>query len=244
MRRSRIAALTAASTLLVSGAFAANASALFHEYRISEVHQGTSTATGDFVELQAFTSGQNLVGGHYVITYDGGNTAKSTFQFPSNVANAASQATILVANDASVTGADFIAPDGLNVVNNNGAACFVNTTVPLTGIDCVDWGTAMGGTLPSPAGAPISGGLRDNQSFSRSIARGCATALDAADDTNTSSADFALATPSPRPNSATPTETPCATKKKKKCKKKKKKGKGKYGAGAAKKKKCKKKKKK
>ena len=151
-----------------------------------------------------FSAGQNLVGGHYVITYDGGNSAMSTFQFPSIVANAASQATILVANDASVTGADFIAPGGLNVVNTNGAVCFVNTTVPLVGIDCVDWGPAMGGTLPSPAGTPIPTGLGDNESFSRSLARGCATALDTADDTNNSSVDFALATPSPRPNSVAP----------------------------------------
>jgi hypothetical protein len=247
MRRSRITALTAATTLAVTGAFAAGAGAAYHEYRISEVHQGTATATGDYVELQAFSANQNFIGGHYVITYDGGNNALSTFQFPPGpVGNAASQATILVANDASVTGADFIAPGGLNVVNTNGAACFVDTTVPLVGVDCVDWGPAMGGTLPSPAGTPIASGLLDNQSYSRSIARGCATALDAADDTNNSSADFALATPSPRPNSATPTETLCAPKGtggKKKCKKKKKK-KSNGSPYAAKKKKCKKKKKK
>ena len=177
-----------------------------------------------------------------MITYDGGNNAISTFQFPSNPANGANQATVLVANDASVTGADFVAPGGLNVINTNGAACFVSTLAPLTGLDCVDWGPAAGGTLPSPAGTPVpGGGLGDNQSYSRSIVRGCVTALDLADDTNNSSADFFPATPSPRPNSVTPTETPCPTPPaKKKCKKKKKKGKSAVAAA----KKCKKKKKK
>ena len=111
----------------MSGAFAANASALFHEYRISEVHQGASTATGDFVELQVVhRRARTWLGATTSYTYDGGNTAMSTFQFPSNVAERRTvSATILVANDASVTGADFIAPDGLNVVNTDGAACFV-----------------------------------------------------------------------------------------------------------------------
>jgi hypothetical protein len=245
-RRFKRIGLASCLPVVLGATFAASAGASYHEYRISEVHQGTATATGDYVELQAFSANQNLVGGHYVYTYDGANNPMSTFQFPTLVNNAASQATILIANDASVTGADFIAPGGLNVVNTNGAACFIDTLTPLTGVDCVDWGPAMGGTLPSPAGTPLPGALADNQSFSRSIARGCATALDPADDTNNSSADFALAAPSPRPNSATPTETLCPpTKggKKKKCKKKKKK-KGGGGKLYAKKKKCKKKKKK
>jgi hypothetical protein len=79
----------------------------------------------------------------------------------------------------------------------------------------------------------------NNQSLIRTISRGCATALDAADDTN-SAADFSLGAGSPRGNSATPTETPCPTPPatKKKCKKHKKKS----GGYSAKKKKCKKKK--
>ena len=92
------------------------------------------------------------------------------------------------------------------------------------------------------------GAIPNNSSIVRTQARGCATALDAADDTNNSSADFAQGSSTPRANAVTPTETLCATpttKKKKKCKKKKKKkGTGKYGSAAAKKKKCKKKKKK
>ncbi len=77
----------------------------------------------------------------------------------------------------------------------------------------------------------------------RTISRGCATALDAADDTNNSAADFTVGTGNPRNNAATPTETPCptttsTTPTKKKCKKKEEAP----PAYSAKKKKCKKKK--
>ena len=77
----------------------------------------------------------------------------------------------------------------------------------------------------------------------RTISRGCATALDAADDTDNSAADFSIGTPIGRNNAATPTEKPCTgtttTTKQKKCKKKNKQSSGAYSA----KKKCKKKKK-
>jgi hypothetical protein len=77
----------------------------------------------------------------------------------------------------------------------------------------------------------------------RSIARGCATQLDAADDTNNSAGDFSIAPPIQRSNATAPTEAPCTpttTTTTKKCKKKKHK---RHSAQSAKKKKCKKKKK-
>jgi hypothetical protein len=234
--------LSAAVIVGIVASLAPAASGSYHENLITEVHQGVGD-TGDYVELQAYAAGQNLVGGHYIVNYDGGNGTFSTFQFPSNVANGANQATILVAHDASTIGADFTSIN-LRVVNTNGATCFLDTTVPLSGLDCVDWGIPMGGTLPSQAGSPVlnnATGLADNTSISRNITRGCATALDLADDTNNSVADFALAAASPRANTVAPTETPCAAAKKK-CKKKK--TKKKSGAYEAKKKKCKKKKKK
>jgi hypothetical protein len=43
----------------------------------------------------------------------------------------------------------------------------------------------------------------------RSITRGCGTALDPADDTDNSAADFTVGTVNPRGNSVTPTETVC-----------------------------------
>jgi hypothetical protein len=195
----------------------------YHLMKISEVHQGLGD-TGDFVELQMYSAGQNLVGGRYVRTYDGGGNAFSTFPIPSNVANGESQRTILIANDATVPGADFNAAGNLKVVNANGGVCFLESFLDSSALDCVAWGSQMG---TQPWGTPLAltvGTIPDNSSIHRRIDRGCATLLEAGDDTNDSSADFAIATPSPRPNSVTPTETACAPKidpptKKKKCKK-------------------------
>ncbi len=246
MRRSRIAALTAGLALLASGALSASAGAAFHLMKVSEVHEGVGDV-GDFVELQMYEAGQNFVGGHYVRTYDGGGNEFSTFVLPSNVANGQSQRTVLIANDATVAGADFNAAGALKIVNANGGFCFLEGPLNTTAIDCVAWGAQMG---TQPWGTPLAlpgGTIPNNTSIVRTQASGCATALDAADDTNNSNADFALGASTPRPNATAPTEILCATKqtKKKKCKKKKKKkGSGKYGYAAAKKKKCKKKKKK
>jgi hypothetical protein len=46
-------------------------------------------------------------------------------------------------------------------------------------------------------------------SLTRTIARGCPTALDDADDTNNSAADFTITAPNPRNSSSPITETPC-----------------------------------
>jgi hypothetical protein len=105
---------------------------------------------------------------------------------------------------------------------------------------------------PSPYGTPVSlpGGDLTGMTLVRSISRGCATALDVADDTDNSAADFTVGTGNPRGNSVTPTETVCppgnpnsptnpaGKTRKRKCKKKQKRS-----AEVAKKKKCKKKKK-
>jgi hypothetical protein len=130
-------------------------------------------------------------------------------------------------------------------------------------IDCVSWGAFTGNaSLPSSAGSPLqgtgtSGAIGDGKAIVRSISANCPTALDDADDTNNSAADFSETTPNPRPNSAPITEVPCSSgpgvapnpvkSKKKKCKKRKRSADpgGTTGGGApayaAKKKKCKKK---
>ena len=70
-------------------------------------------------------------------------------------------------------------------------------------------GAPSAGPLDAPGRHAGAGASSSGQSLTRSIARGCATLLEAGDDTGDSAADFALATPSPRPNSAAPTETAC-----------------------------------
>ena len=238
MRRRGIsfAVLTAITSSLV---VAASAQATYHENLIREVHEGG--VTGDYVELQAYAAGQNQVGGKYINTYDGGGTLLTSTLIPANVANGANQATILIAHDASTSGADVVS-SGLNVVNTGGTVCFSTSPVgAAAALDCVAYtsGPTMFPTPPpSPYGTPVSlpGGDLTGKTLVRSIARGCATTLDAADDTNNSSADFTVGTGIPRGNAVTPTETPCLPATKKKCKKHKKKS-GAYSA----KKKCKKK---
>jgi hypothetical protein len=76
-------------------------------------------------------------------------------------------------------------------------------------LDCVSWGAfpntpgVLAGTNAAPGGIPIG------QSLTRSIAPGCPTLLEDADDTDDSATDFSLTVPTPRRNSVPPTETPC-----------------------------------
>jgi hypothetical protein len=187
-------------------AFAApSASASFHLMRIREVHAGP----GNYVELQMYAPGQNLVAGQHIRTYDNGGALLSDFTFPTNVANSESQRTILVADSATVNGvsADFVdgtlqVPTGMG----GGAVCY-------SSFDCVAFGTfgsIMGGN-PSPFGTPaLQGtGLSPGQALVRSIKPNCSTLLEAGDDTDNSAADFALGTPNPRNNSSPITEMPC-----------------------------------
>jgi hypothetical protein len=230
----------------LTGLLASSAAATYHENFIREVHEG-SGGTGDYVELQAYAAGQNLVAGKHIVSYDGGGGVLTNYIIPSNVSNGANQATILIAHDASTPGADFPAGTDLNVDNSGGTVCYTDGDTAVK-LDCLAFqGTMNPTTLPPGAafGAPFAlPGLNlDNQSLIRTISRGCATALDTADDTNTA-ADFSLGAGNPRGNSVTPTETACPptapvtpTGSKKKCKKKHKK---KTGASSAKKKKCKK----
>ena len=240
------AVLAAFTSCLVA---AAGAQASYHQNLIREVHEGNGISTGDYVELQAYAAGENLVAGKHILSYDAGGGAPLTnYTIPSNVANAANQATILVAADASTQGADFVAGNGatgLNVDNTGGTVCYTDSSITVA-LDCVAFdgvggaGVTVPSFSPSQFGTPFAlpGANLNNQALIRTISRGCATALDKADDTN-SAADFTLGAGSPRNNSATPTETPCpVTPVKKKCKKHKKKKSGAYSA----KKKCKKKK--
>ncbi len=247
MRRSRIAALTAATTLLVSGAFATNAGAAFHETKVSEVDPGAGSMDSAFIELQFFSAGQNFLTGHDVDYY----TAVGSLLGSTNltmVPNGESQRTVLI-GDSGVAGADITnntLGDAISTVAAGGAVCFADAVPP----DCVSWGNFTGAGLPGATGAPVApGGIPAGQSISRKITPGCATLLEAGDDTNNSAADFVVGPPTPRNNSVAPTEKSCPSagtpgKKKRVRKCKKKPSKNTAGAAKKKKKKCKKKKKK
>lgn len=184
------------------------ASATFHRMSIREVYPGTiAEPDTEYVELQMWSGGQNLVGGHTLRTYDSGGTPTATV-LPSDVPNGASQSAVLIATpqaeakfgveaDAPLSSSGQLDPAG-------GAACW-------EGIDCVAWGS-FGGSLPSPVGTPAAaGGIPDEMALRRTIAPGCATLLESTDDRDNSLADFAAVFPNPRPNSVAPPEHACET---------------------------------
>jgi hypothetical protein len=270
--KSFVAVLVATALAMLLGA--GSASATFHLIKVREIFPG-STAHPDssYVELQSYSPFQNQLQFGQLKVYSANGTNVSTFMPtapPAPVANNANNATAVVAD--SGFGAQFpgVTPDftdsALNLNPAAGAVCWPITEPPFE--DCVSWGAFTGNAmLPDSAGSPFqgsgaAGAIGDGKAIIRSIAANCPTALDDADDTNNSAADFSESAPNPRPNSAPITETPCpqaggggsvATPtnhaKKKKCKKKRKKSSGPGNATApanppaysAKKKKCKKK---
>ncbi len=236
---------------LAAGAmFAGSVQADHHLVKIREVHNAT-VASDDYVVLQTYADGQNLFLNHHVSVHSADGSIFLDNALAANGASPQNQRTYLVGG-ATVVGAD---DNGNGAFQpTGGAVCYSSGAALVGGIDCVAWGDYDGGTVvppSSPVGTPAPA-LAADVSIVRTIARGCATALDEPDDTNNSAADFAIGAPIKRNSSTAPTETLCApptttpaavtttpATKKKKCKKKKRKGGAKSAA-----KKCKKKKKK
>lgn len=256
MNRCRIVVLAALSALIALLAVAPGAGASFHLMKIREISGETGTSNVSFIELQMYGPGQNFVAGHNITIWDQ-DAFVSTMAQPVatlplvglNPPNGDNQRTILI-GDTAVTGRDFtleLSPyfdvsTGGNV-GAAGAACF--DSIP---VDCVSWGGAAftgANNLPDKT-TPFSGALTvGTLSLRRKITANCATALDAADDTNNAAVDFTNVAYGPTPNSATPVETLCPSAgtpgkkvRRRKCKKKP----SKNSVVVAKKKKCKKKK--
>jgi hypothetical protein len=194
-----------AAMLVVS---AVPAAATFHLMQIREVYPGTLAAPeAEYVELQMWAPGQNLVAGHVLRSYDSSGVASSTSTstFTRDVLGEASQSTLLLATAQAESQFGVVADAPLasgSLSPSGGAVCW-------EAIDCVAWGS-FSGTLPSPTGAPAAAaGIPDGMALRRSISRGCATLLDPLDDSDDSAADFAVVFPLPRPNSVTPGERPC-----------------------------------
>jgi hypothetical protein len=175
--------------------FTSPARAVFHLMMVVEVFPGYASApNAQYVELQMYFPGQNLVGGHIVQVFDSAGTVIGTFTFPTDVANGADQASILIAT-AEAQALFGIAPDLVMTPLLNpagGKVCF-----DITPIDCVAWGNYAGSA--TGVGSPFSpGGLPLGQSAQRNL--GSNGVLDLTDDTNNSLADFMSAAPTPRNN--------------------------------------------
>ncbi len=116
---------------------------------------------------------------------------------------APTQTTILIGDAAGIAGG--VSPDiatPMTIPAAGGAACFPMPRPPTASPGARSPGRCR-------AVAPNAPALAAGQSLSRSIAPGCATLLESADDTDSSAADFALGAPTPRPSSVAPTETAC-----------------------------------
>jgi hypothetical protein len=184
------------------------ASATFHLVKVVEVFPGTSAApTAQYVMLQMYFAGQNLVAGHSVEVFDVNGTSVGTFTFSHNLANGANLSTILIATPdaATVFGvtAD-LAMDPL-IQAGGGAVCW-------DVVDCVAWGSfSATSALPHTPGTPFNApsGLMLDMAMHRNLSTGGAVS------------EFTFALPAPKNNagqtgavptpSATATPTPTQT---------------------------------
>jgi hypothetical protein len=202
--RARLASLVAVVALLLS---AQPASATFHEMMVREVYAGSTAHPGsEYVELQMWSAGQNLVGGHTIGIYGPSGAPSGTATFTHDVSGDASQSTLVAATpeaeaefgieaDAALSSA-LLDPAG-------GAVCW-------EALDCIAWGS-FSGPAKSPVGPPAAtGGIPDGMALRRTIEPGCPTLLESGDDRNSSAADFAAVFPAPRPNSVAPSEHACS----------------------------------
>lgn len=215
MRSSRVRLRRLCPLVVLTAALAllpASASAAFHLTKVSEVFPAPSLPETAYIELQAFQAGQNIIAGHEVTVYDTSGVLAYTFTFPTNVPNAQTQRTVLLSGGSPPNGGsdDFTDPMlGTALDRTGGAACF--DSIP---VDCVAWGSitpAEAALLPGAVGTPAApGGIQNGSSITRDISPGCATFLEAGDDTDISSTDFVVTTDkTPRPNTVAPTEVAC-----------------------------------
>jgi hypothetical protein len=204
---SRLALLAPVAFALTLFAFAPQpAFATFHEMMIREVYPGSLAAPdSEYVELQMWSPGQNLVGGHTITVFNATGSPTGSATFNGNVSGGANQSTLVAATPAAESGFGIAADAALptdSIAPGGGAVCWES-------LDCISWGN-FSGSVGSATGSPSDpGGIPDGMALRRTIARGCPTLLELADDTDSSAADFADAFPSPRPNSVAPAEHSC-----------------------------------
>jgi hypothetical protein len=200
--------LIAALATVAALALSATASASYHQNLIRQIHPSNEPFGGDWVELQMYADGENLISGKLIRTYDSGGNPFTTYTISGNAPNGENQRTILISSAFNPSGvpADFVALGGtLEIPGTNGAVCYLDNDPANTPIDCVAYGNFTGSL---PVGSPAVD-TPFGSTLERGIARGCPTALDPLDDSNDSAADFALSTRPPRNNATAPTETLC-----------------------------------
>src|SRR5258708_7345067 len=114
--------------------------ASFHLTKVVEVFPGTpASPQAQYIELQAYSSSQNFVGGHMVSVFDAGGAMITSFTL-TQVTNGTNQAHILIATAQAQT--------FFNVT----ADATMTASLPLAGgkvcfdtFDCVAWGNYVAG---------------------------------------------------------------------------------------------------
>lgn len=185
-------------------ALAPAANGAFHLIKVREVAPSPAGADAAFIELQMYTPGQTQLAQHPIRIFNATGVQVTSFNLQANAPNGGNQRAYLIGDSATAAPPDLVneqLSSALGPLGAGGAACFDS-------VDCVSWGNFTGTGLPSPPGTP-GPAIPAGSSLTRSIAPGCATLLEATDDTDDSAADFALAAPSPRNNATAPTETAC-----------------------------------
>jgi hypothetical protein len=176
---------------------------------VREVYAGSdSFPAADYVELQMWAPGQNFVGGHTITVYGPTGSEVASATFPTEVPNGANQSTIVAATPEAESQFNIRADVALQlkpaskIERSGGAACW-------EGLDCVAWGSFSGSALSATGPPAAPAGIPSGMALRRSIARNCASLLEASDDRDNSAGDFDVVFPNPRPNSVPPTEKPC-----------------------------------
>ena len=172
--------------------------ATFHLMKVVEIFPGTAASpNAQYVVIQMYASGQNLVDGHDLTVYNAAGAVVGTFGFAHNVSNGANQSRILIATSQAQSFFN-ISPDlvmSASILSAGGKVCWAGT------IDCVAWGAYSGSTAGVGTPFNATGGLTSGRAAARRLnISGSTTALDGGDDTDNSANDFAFATPAPRNN--------------------------------------------
>jgi len=179
----------------------------FHLMKVKEVYPGSDAApNAQYVVLQMYAAGQNLVSGKQLRVFDRNGVMVNTFTFANNMTVSANQSTILIATaEAQV----FFAPGGPLLADltmlpmlppQGGKVCF-HDPGGLGDIDCVAWGGYTGD--PTGVGTPfnVPVGLTKGVAMRRRLdVCDPPTNLDACDDTGDSANDFRPVVPAPRNN--------------------------------------------
>jgi hypothetical protein len=209
----RLCGWAAALAVAALALLAAPASATFHLIKIREVYPAGSAS---YVELQMLAAAENLVQNHHLGVYNSDGSLNHDYTLPNNVPASPNNATVLIAGSgyaaAFPSGPTPDEPDSnLNLSAAGGAVCWIEGSPP----DCVAWGNFTG-PLPSHVPAFVVGnpaspsGVTAGKALRRTIAPGCSTLLEEADDSDDSATDFSEQTPNPRANASAITESSCS----------------------------------